>query len=278
MVQGKELKFDEIGYWSELKLEIIEAYAKEYSKIISKQSSLHHAYIDAFAGAGMHKSKTRGDLIPGSPMKALTVEPPFEEYYLIDLNEDKADNLRKLTEGKTNVHIFTGDCNSVLLKNVFPNVLYKDYKRGLCLLDPYGLHLDWKVIETAGKMESLEIFLNFPIADMNRNVFWHNPDGVRDSDVDRMNAFWGDESWRSIAYTTEKDLFGHRTKEPNQVISESFKERLKNVAGFKYVSPPLPMRNSNNAIIYYLFFASQKPVSKKIVDYIFDKYSRRGVQ
>ncbi len=278
MAKKKELKFDEIGYWSELKLEIIEAYAKEYSKIISKQSSLRHVYIDAFAGAGVHKSKTSGELIPGSPMKALTVDPPFEEYYLIDLNADKVDHLRKLTEDKTNVHISTGDCNSVLLKDVFPNVCYKDYKRGLCLLDPYGLHLDWKVIETAGKMESLEIFLNFPIADMNRNVFWHNPEGVRDSDVDRMNAFWGDESWRSIAYTTEKDLFGHMTKEPNQVIAESFKKRLKDVAGFKYVSPPLPMRNSNNAIIYYLFFASQRPVAKKIVDHIFDKYSKKGIK
>ena len=44
------------------------------------------------------------------------------------------------------------------------------------MLDPYGLHLDWEVIETAGKMRSIEIFLNFPIMDMNRNALWRNPD------------------------------------------------------------------------------------------------------
>lgn len=38
------------------------------------------------------------------------------------------------------------------------------------------LHLDWQVIQTAGNMRSIEIFLNFPIMDMNRNALWHNSD------------------------------------------------------------------------------------------------------
>ena len=33
----RELKFDEIGYWSELKLEIIKKYAAAYSKILAAQ-------------------------------------------------------------------------------------------------------------------------------------------------------------------------------------------------------------------------------------------------
>jgi len=41
------LKFDEIGYWSEIKLDIIEKYALEYSKILTRQKhpELHHVYI-----------------------------------------------------------------------------------------------------------------------------------------------------------------------------------------------------------------------------------------
>lgn len=35
----KFLEFDEVGYWSELKLDIIKAYATEYSKIISNKIS-----------------------------------------------------------------------------------------------------------------------------------------------------------------------------------------------------------------------------------------------
>lgn len=280
MSKKAKLIFDQVGYWSEIKLEIIDAYARAYSKIITHQTNppLEHVYIDAFAGPGVHKSKTTGQMIPGSPQKALSVTPPFKKYYFIDLDSTKADYLRDQVDNNPNVTVYVGDCNTLLLEKVFPNVKYSDYKRGLCLLDPYGLHLNWDVVKKAGEMQSIEIFLNFPIADMNRNVFWHDPSGVDPSDINRMNKFWGDDSWRKIAYTSKNDLFGHLEKETNKVIAESFRERLRNIAGFAHVSQPLPMRNSNNAIIYYLFFASHKPVAKKIIDDIFDKYAKRGAR
>ena len=92
---------------------------------------------------------------------------------------------------------------------------YEDYKRGLCLLDPYGLHLDWQVIYTAGQMRSIEIFLNFPIADMNRNVLRRDENKVDDSQLERMNRFWGDESWKEAAYSTEGNLFGSGMRFPS---------------------------------------------------------------
>ena len=61
-------------------------------------------------------------------------------------------------------------------------------------------------------------------------------------------------------------------KQANEVIVAAFQERLKTVAGFSVVPAPLPMKNSNNAVVYYLFFASQKPVAQKIIDDIFAKY------
>ena len=59
------------------------------------------------------------------------------------------------------------------------------------------------MIETAGKMRSIDMFLNFPVADINRNVLWRHPEGVDAADLKRMNEFWGDDSWREIAYTTK---------------------------------------------------------------------------
>ena len=55
-------------------------------------------------------------------------------------------------------------------------------------------------------------------------------------------------------------------------IVVAFRERLRKVAGFQFVPEPLPMKNSTNAVVYYLFFASQKPVAQKIIDAIFKKY------
>jgi three-Cys-motif partner protein len=57
---AKDLHFDEIGYWSEVKLEIVRKYAAAYSTILSKQPLIRgHLYIDAFAGAGSRQSGDR---------------------------------------------------------------------------------------------------------------------------------------------------------------------------------------------------------------------------
>lgn len=163
-----------------------------------------------------------------------------------------------------------------MLDQVLPNVRYEDYRRGLCLLDPYGLHLDWQVISGAGQSRAIDLFLNFPIMDMNRNVFWHHPEKVAAADIGRMNAFWGDESWRNVAYEEERTLFGTEEKKAaNETVAEAFRQRLRDVAGFAKVPAPMPMRNSSGAVVYYLFFASQKPVALKIVNAIFNKYRDR---
>jgi three-Cys-motif partner protein len=268
---------DEIGPWSEVKLDIVREYAQAYSKILSGQKKLrlHHVYIDAFAGAGVHKSRSTKGFVPGSPLNALNVSPAFSEYHFIDINQARVGALQQVAQRRTNVFVYEGDCNQVLLREVFPKVLYEDFRRGLCLLDPYGLHLDWQVIYTAGQMKSVEIFLNFPIMDMNMNVLKHNPETVPAEQAERMTRYWGDESWKSAAYSTTGNLFGFEEKTDNEAITEAFRERLLSIAGFKHVSQPLAMRNSRDAVVYYLFFASPKPVALQIVKDIFKKHEKR---
>ena len=278
MGRKSRLEFDAIGYWSEIKLDIVKDYASAFSRILTsqKKANLYHVYIDAFAGSGLHVSKTTGDLVRGSPLNAIYVKPPFREHHLIDLDRRKVASLKRIVGRRKDVHVYEGDCNNILLDEVFPKVLYKDYRRGLCVLDPYGLHLRWEVVHTAGQMKSIDMFVNFPVADINRNVLWRNPDGVDLTDIERMNTFWGDDSWRGIAYTTEENLFGFEEKVDNETIAEAFRERLQRVAGFKYVPKPLPMRNSRGAIVYFLFFASRNRVGSQIIEDILNKYRERG--
>jgi len=268
------LVLDEIGYWSEIKLDIVSKYGKAYSTILAsrKNPEFYHVYIDAFAGAGTHISRETGKPVPGSPINALDIDPPFCEYYFSDIDRNRLDALRQTVGRRSNVHFFEGDCNDILIKEVFPKVQWEDYRRGLCLLDPYGLHLNWEVIKTAGEMKTIDMFLNFPVADMNRNVFWRNPEGVDPADIERMNSFWGDGSWKEIAYSTNGNLFGYPEKEDNETIAEGFRERLQKVAGFAHSPVPLPMRNSKGSIVYYLFFASQQPLASQILEDIFRKY------
>jgi three-Cys-motif partner protein len=198
---GRPPEFDQIGYWSEIKLDIVRDYARAYSQILSAQiPRLCHVYIDGFSGPGVHASKATGDFVPGSPLNALLVQPPFCEYYFVDLDGDKAGHLRSAVGQREGVFVIEGDCNEVLPKEVFPRVRWEDYRRGLCLLDPYGLHLNWRVVEMAGRMGSIDLFLNFPVMDINRNVLWNDPAAVSAEQTARLTAFWGDDSWREIVY------------------------------------------------------------------------------
>lgn len=268
-------RIDEIGPWSEVKLDLLKRYAVEYSKILTNQRnpSFFHVYIDAFAGTGFHLSETTGEMVLGSPLNALLVQPPFREYHLIDLDGDKIAGLNKMIGKREDVFLHKGNCNQILLRDVFPRVLREDFKRGLCLFDPYALTLDWEVVQRAGEMQSLDIFVNFPIYAININVLHHDPKTVLPQNIERMTAYWGDESWLEVAYAKSAGLFGDmEEKVTNHRLAEAFRERLKKVAGFKKVPQPLAMRNSKNSVVYYLFFASHKDTAEHIVSYIFDTF------
>jgi three-Cys-motif partner protein len=271
------LRLDEIGYWSEVKLAILREYGAAYSRILAAQPfSRGHAYIDAFAGAGTHLSKTTGELVTGSPMIAVQTRPEFTDLYFVDLDGTRVDELRKLTEGDARVHVLHGDCNEILLREVFPRCRYEDYRRALCVLDPYSLNVSWEVLATAGQMKSIDIFYNFMIMDANMNVFMRNPDRVAPEQAKRMDIVWGDGTWRQAAYRKGEDLFGEvEEKGTNEDIAEAFRRRLREVAAFSYVPEPIPMRNRRNAVVYYSYFASAKAVAADIVEDIFDKYRKR---
>ena len=270
-------RLDVIGHWTEIKLQILQEYADAYAHILKNQRFIKHvAYIDGFAGAGAHISKQSGKLIAGSPARALSIQPRFSHYHFVEMNAARAKRLHNMGDEK-DVTVYQGDCNDVLLQDIFPQCRYEDYRRALCLLDPYDLNPNWEVVKKAGEMRSIEIFLNFMIMDANMNVLKKNPDSVAPDQASRMNKFWGDESWRTFAYKTEQGLFGPiEEKTSNESVIAAYRERLKKVAGFKFVPEPLPMCNTPGAVVYYLFFASHNLTGNKIAEHIFKKYRNRG--
>jgi len=276
------MKLDEIGIWSEIKLDIIKEYASAFTTIMRKQDWCKgYAYIDAFAGAGIHISRRTGEFIPGSPLNALEIENPFTEYRFIDIDKAKAEALEVLTREQSNIKVYPEDCNEALVKKIFPSLQRKSKKRALCILDPYGLHLYWETIVEAAKLRTTEIFLNFPLMDMNRNVLHKDLLSADPDQIERMNRFCGSEEWQEILYEEDKQmtLFGdtYRIKvvDGNIKLGDWFRvERLKKAAGFKFVTKPLLMRNSKGGPLFFLFFASHNETGKKIVSDIFNKYRK----
>ena len=71
MASTPPFKFDKVGIWSELKLEIVEKYGSAYTGAFANQPRLKKYYVDAFSGAGVHISKRSGGQIDGSPRQLL---------------------------------------------------------------------------------------------------------------------------------------------------------------------------------------------------------------
>jgi three-Cys-motif partner protein len=84
----------------------------------------------------------------------------------------------------------TGDCNEYMINELLPTIHFNRFNRALCLLDPYGLDLDWDldwdVILQAGQSRAVDMFLNFPVMDMNRNAMWRDPDKAPAGGIDRI--------------------------------------------------------------------------------------------
>jgi hypothetical protein len=134
--------YDQIGVWSEVKLDIVREYAVAQSTILAKQR-LSRFYVDAFAGPGVHLSRNTGEWVAGSPLNALAVQPPFKEFHFIDTDGGRAAQLKELGGNRPEVFTYEGDCNDILPSRIFPRAEYSKFGRALCLLDPYNIDLSW---------------------------------------------------------------------------------------------------------------------------------------
>jgi three-Cys-motif partner protein len=268
-------EFDEIGPWSEVKLEILRKYAGPYSTILGR-NGFHHGYIDAFSGPGLHVRKGDKQEVLGSPLVALSVEPRFDEYHFIDLDGEKVEFLRSRVGARGDVTCYAGDSNRILVESVLPRFSYEKRTRALCLLDPYKLSLDWDVVVSAGRSRALEVFINFPVMHMNRNCKKEKIDQILPGELTAMDRFWGDRSWHAAMFraSQQMDMFGAEDflKQENQALADAYCSRLQKIAGFGFVAKPLPMRNSKGAIVYYLIFCGPNETGWKIVQDIYRRY------
>jgi hypothetical protein len=63
-------------------------------------------------------------------------------------------------DGRADVTLLEGGARA-LLEEVLPRVRQEDYRRALCVLDPCGPALDWHVIEAAGRLRTIDLFVAF---------------------------------------------------------------------------------------------------------------------
>jgi len=277
-------KLEAIGLWTEIKLKIIQEYAAAYTTILKEKSWCRsYAYIDAFAGGGEFVSKEdRERFIPGSPLNALNIQNKFTEYYFIDIDPQKIERLKELTADRpeaSTIHFYVGDANIKVTQDIMPNFQYNSFKRALCILDPYGLDIEWQTIESIGKAKTMDVFLNFPLMDINRNAALKILEASNPEEGARLTKIWGDNSWKDLAYVEQQAMFSTpvliKKGEGNEILKRGFRERLRAVAGFSFVPEPILMRNRVGGQLYFLFFASHQPVAQNIAEAILRKWGAK---
>ena len=266
---------DEVGPWTLLKHDIVQYYADAYSYVIEAYRKknpnfyLTRFYIDGYASAGHNIDKATKRVVEGSALRVLNQAAlPFSKYFFVEKDHKRFQALKKACSGRTDVNLFEGDANEVLPRDVFPQVRYSERERAFCLLDPYHeAHLSWTTVRAAAETEAIDVLIHFPIYSMNINVIRR----AGPKDEERLNLYWGDSSWKDIAYERDPhpNLLGEDwyNKVDNETIVEAYRKRLVDVGGFKGASRPIPMRNKPGNVIYYLIFASSnEPTGVKVIN------------
>ena len=270
------------GGWTEEKLERVQKYLVEYSKIMNKQS-FRFAYMDAFAGTGYRTlkqeqnpsqylfpelaAKDSQQFLDGSARIALQIRPQFTKYIFIEKDESRFAQLRQLKddfpEVATSIDLVNADCNTWLQDRCLNYNWRKN--RAVLFLDPFGMQIEWRTIEAIAQTKAIDLWLLFPLGVAVNRIL--RKDGQIDQALkERLNRLFGTEDWFDVFYQMKitHGLFGEEEKIAKVAdldkMGQYFVERLKTVfSQGKVAENPLRLTNSRNNPLYLLCFAAGNP-------------------
>lgn len=272
------------GEWTEIKMRVFKKYLYAYMQIM-KGKPWKLIYFDGFAGSGdIQTQKETLEVIEGTARHVLSFNEPrkFDFYYFVEKDLDNARLLQRIINKEypalVDKTVVAGgdDCNKKLMDmaNFLQNPKGKNYK-SIAFIDPYGMQVKWPALETL-KGLGIDLWILVPTGiGINRllkkkeksgrvwfetlgNFFGLDPKEIEDKfyyEDPQMDLF-GDRKFKKIENAVE-------------VAADLYRERLKTI--FKYVSDPLPLRNSTNAVLFHFMAASNVPVAVKIANDIIKK-------
>jgi three-Cys-motif partner protein len=256
---------DQIGEWSVKKHDMVAYYAEVFASITHRQFTI--SYIDGYANRGVSRLRGTNEVVLGSARRVLAIRPQFNRYIFVEQDQTRAADLAQSVVGRSDVDVIVGDANDIV-PAVIAKVRYSAKERALCFLDPYNLEgLKWPTISAAGKNPAVDAIVHFPTMAANRTVLFRDRSRATLSSQARMDEYWGDGSWRNVAYSAEGFLpgLGLERKLHWVPLLKAFQERLVAVAGFRFVSEPFPMKRPDGALIYHLLFASHDKAATRIM-------------
>lgn len=272
------LAIRDFGPWVIQKLDYLKRYINIFETSMRSMPWRERHFIDLFAGTGKCRVAETQNVCLGSSLLALTTPYPFTHYYFIDQDSQNIDILSKRCNAsplRTSVECKVGDGNEVV-QGIVEHIQDVDHKYipgawsslNLAFLDPDGLELNWTTVASLAKARTMDLIIHYPQGGLTRNLgLFFDCDADTPADV-----FFGGREWRGIyqKYQHKEENFLHRQ------LMDHYKEKLEQL-GYTRVfrddetgDEPL-IRNSKNAPLYRLLFASKNPRG----DDLWQKVTRR---
>jgi len=192
-----------IGPWAEDKYRYVGMYAEMFSTGM-KNKWPRRLYLDLFSGPGYSRVRDTGRVVLGSPMIALSLPDPFDEYVFSDESPEALDALRIRVAGldqQLPVTYIPGDAN-VAVARIGKVVSATPSKSTLsfCFLDPYKLNIHFQTVERIAEGRAVDFLILLALyIDANRNIQWYVGD-----DNPTIDLFLGDHTWRPRWKTAER--------------------------------------------------------------------------
>jgi three-Cys-motif partner protein len=206
------------------------------------------------------------EIIVGSAIRALGVNPPFHKYLLNDVKSSNVEALRSsvkrdFSQLADRVELTRMDANE-MLQNLCRSQNWKE-TRAVVFLDPFGLQINYETLQMLGKTQAVDVWYLVPVFAMYRQV---SGDGQINADGGpRVDAALGTDKWRKVAVVEEQstDLFNQPQFQSKRAVDIKWfelvaKERISQAFGGRVLDEMLPL-GRNGIQEFSLMFAWANP-------------------
>jgi spore photoproduct lyase len=246
-----------VGLWAKDKCFYLGRYFEIFTAAMRNKWKGELFYIDLFAGCGKCRVRETGEEIDGSALISLSVKYPFKRYFLVELNSDAADILRKRIENlsyKNRVHIIQGDCNEKI-----DEIIAEVPQRSLSLtvIDPTGLHIKFETIRKLTKDRRIDLVITYPEGmDIKRNLSKY----IKQSHS-ILDDYIGDKDWRLLFPKDIKQIYQLTDIHVEKSLITHYRKKLGTLSYKVKSGDEILIRSSQkNLPLYYLLFASKHPL------------------
>ncbi|MFZ2030350.1 MAG: three-Cys-motif partner protein TcmP [Vitreimonas sp.] len=233
------------------KHEILRRYLQAWAPILSQGRFPHIVFLDGFAGPGRYSKGEEGS--PIIAIKAVIEQPRAirakVDFHFIELDRKRADHL----DSEVKVLTLPTNVTATLhagraFQDAFPEVWNayaprqgKPRPPTFVFIDPFGFKIPFRYVREVLQAQSCEVLINFMFEEINRFLSQeHQPEN--------FDELFGCPDWRE----------GMKLKLPSdrvKFLHDLYKRQLTEAAGAKFVRS-FAMRNKNDSMDYFLFFAT----------------------